>query len=237
MVETLERFDPHAHVRNALRQISSAKDLWAGIPMPLEGEQLVIEPRYPNADKLMAMATTQSDTETKRDLARVRNRFYSMAKRSEIVIYEESDGRVNWGLVPGIHHFEFDLRTMGCSDAWGIEQESKAIHTLAEMVSHRQFKLYMLTGMFLESSKRSGVTYAFRKLRPTVAIGKNKRPNETKILAALCMHPIAYYQGSWAGAMCPTDDVIAALSMMRGDEHMFWKRCTQHPAWLPNAGL
>jgi hypothetical protein len=51
------------------------------------------------------------------------------------------------------------------------------------------------------------------------------------------MHPIAYYHGSWAGAMCPTDDVIAHLSLMRGDEAMFWKRSTQHPAYRPEAGL
>ena len=43
--------------------------------------------------------------------------------------------------------------------------------------------------------------------------------------------------GSWAGAMVPTDDVIAHLSLMRGDEHMFWKRCNQHPSWRPEAGL
>jgi hypothetical protein len=51
------------------------------------------------------------------------------------------------------------------------------------------------------------------------------------------MHPIAYYEGSWAGAMCPTDDVIAHLMLMRGDEPMFWKRSSQHPATSPAAGL
>lgn len=51
------------------------------------------------------------------------------------------------------------------------------------------------------------------------------------------MHPIAYYADSWAGAMCPTDDVIAHLMMMRGDEAMLWKRCNHHPAWHPGAGL
>lgn len=40
-----------------------------------------------------------------------------------------------------------------------------------------------------------------------------------------------------AGAMCPTDDVIAHLSLMRGDEKMFWRRCNQHPAYRPEAGL
>jgi hypothetical protein len=37
--------------------------------------------------------------------------------------------------------------------------------------------------------------------------------------------------------MCPTDDVIAHLQLMRGDERMFWKRSNQHPSWRPEAGL
>lgn len=235
MLAVLERHDSHAHLRNALRQVSDERDLWAGIPMPLEGERLVIEPRYPNAELLMKMGNTPLEPPPERKLERVRNRFWSSRKLCEIVIFER-DGKIDWGVVPGVHHFEFDLRTMGCSDAWGIEQEAKAIRTLAELVNHRQFKLYMLTGMFLESSPRSGITYCFRKLRPTVAIGK-RGTDGTRILACLCQHPIAHYEGSWAGAMCPTDDVIAALATMRGDEHMFWKRSTQHPAWVPNAGL
>jgi hypothetical protein len=57
------------------------------------------------------------------------------------------------------------------------------------------------------------------------------------VLAALCQHPIGYYEGTWAGSMCPTDDVVAMLMLMRGDEPMFWKRSNQHPPWAPEAGL
>ena len=42
---------------------------------------------------------------------------------------------------------------------------------------------------------------------------------------------------SWAGAMCPTDDVLAHLMLMRGDEAMFWRRANQHAAIDPLAGL
>jgi len=124
---------------------------------------------------------------------------------------------------------------MSCSDAWGIEQESNALQTLAGLLRHSQFKRYLLTGMFLETSKRSGVMYCFRKLRPTVAI--DLKGNDTRIMCTLCMHPIAYYADSWAGAMCPTDDIIAHLMLMRADEHMFWKRSNQHSAYKREAGL
>src|SRR5581483_4192017 len=52
---------------------------------------------------------------------------------------------------------------------------------------------YLLTGMFLETSKRSRLTYLFRKLKPTVVIdARSKSSDESaRILCALCMHPIA----------------------------------------------
>ena len=86
-------------------------------------------------------------------------------------------------------------------------------------------------------------------MKPTVALGhsggwrgylakERGRPyDDTNILCAMCLHPIGYYAGSWAGAMCPTDDVLAHLMLMRGDEKMFWRRANQHAAYLPEAGL
>lgn len=110
---------------------------------------------------------------------------------------------------------------------------------LGTMIRHRQMKQYVLTGMFPERSLRSGVTYIFRRLKPTIAIAPARGNDEEsmRILACLCMHPIAYYARSWAGGMCPTDDVIAHLALMRADEHLFWKRSNQHPPYLPEAGL
>jgi hypothetical protein len=233
----LERFDGHAGLRNALRVIAQRDREWAGIPMPMEGEHLVVEPSYPHAEVLSTIgAPRRSDSHADDDYAgaKIRNRWYCMERGGEIVVWEHR-GKVLWGLEPHIHHFDLDLRTLGCSDAWGVEQESNAVNTLAELVSHRQLKHYMLTGMFLEKSPRSHVTYMFRRLKPTVAMHAVRE--QMRILCALCMHPIAYYAGSWAGAMCPTDDVIAHLMLMRADEHMFWKRCNQHPSWRKEAGL
>jgi hypothetical protein len=58
-----------------------------------------------------------------------------------------------------------------------------------------------------------------------------------RILAVLCMHPIGHFQETFSGAMCPTDDVIAHLMLMRADEHHFWKKSNIHPSWSTNAGL
>lgn len=225
--------DGHAYMRDRLYDLSSMRGEWAGIPMPLEGERLIIEPRYPKAAELMAFGAPDSEED---DGWRERNRWYSNKHRADIIIMER-EGKIAWGLKPAFHHIAFDLSTLGCSDAWGLEQEGNALKLLGSMITHRQMKHYILTGMFLEKSKRSGVTYLFRRLKPTVAMAAGLPEDSMRILCCLCAHPIAHYAGSWAGAMCPSDDIIAHLAMMRGDEAMYWKRCTQHPPWRPEAGL
>lgn len=214
-----------------MRTLSVGTEDWAGVPMPLDGESLVVEPSY-----RFAKIFNAPEIEANEDLPKIRNTFWSTHRRCKITVYENKDGGIDWFLIPGIHHFTYDLQTLGCSVVWGVEQESNALQLLATMVPHHTFKMYLLTGMFLESSPRSGITYAFRKLKPTVAMTA-RNGDMMSILCALCMHPIAYYQGSWAGAMCPTDDVIAHLSLMRGDEAMFWRRANQHAPHLPEAGL
>ena len=149
----------------------------------------------------------------------------------------EHEGKIGWGKEPRANQMPMAIATIDAADAWSIECEARAVDTLAELVTHRQFKHYMLTGTFLETSKRSGLHYLFRRLRPTVAIGAAQDGKSMKILCALCLHPIAYYAGTWGGSMVPTDDVIAHLMLMRGDEPMFWRRSNQHPAYAPEAGV
>lgn len=233
-LDLLEAHDPAAKVRNALRHAAHERGYWQGIPMPLDGERLVIEPSYPNAKELSSMGEVAGIPAEDEGYA-VRNRFWSDRRMCEVLVFTNPAGKIEWGIVPGIRHLAYDIRTCGCSDAWGIEQEGAALATLAGLLPHHAMKRYLLTGMFFETSSRSGVIYLFRKLRPTVAI--HNVNGEMRVLAALCLHPIAYYEGSWAGAMCPTDDVLAHLMLMRGDEAMFWRRANQHAAIRPEAGL
>jgi hypothetical protein len=235
-IELLERFDNFAGLRNALKDISAGRQDWAGIPMPLDGHRLVIEPRYPQGAGLAAIGAPPPRELD--DRTRIRNSWWSDRLRGEVYIFED-DGKIQFVVDRKFHHFAFDLQTLGCSIAWGIEQEGTAVHLLGTLVRHHQFKQYMLTGMFLEKSKRSGLTYMFRRLKPTVVIDARDESDghSARILTTLCLHPIGYYSGSWAGAMCPTDDVVAHLMLMRGDEHMFWKRSNQHHPIRPEAGL
>lgn len=120
--------------------------------------------------------------------------------------------------------------------AWRVEAEAQAQATLKQLISEWQWRCYFTTGQFLESSPRSGVAYIFRRLRPTIALRPSTKHDDMRVIAALCLHPIGYYDGTFAGSMSPTDDVMAHLLLMRGDEHGFWRRANQHPAWEGMAG-
>lgn len=232
-IELLEHFDNFAGLRKALSSLSDDRSQWAGMPMPLEDMRLVIHPRYPLAEALMAIGQTELEEDDGSEV-KFRNEFWSSRYRTTVIVYEQN-GKARHCLGHPANHVGEMLRTLGASVAWGIEQESRAMQLLGTIVKHHTFKHYLMTGMFLERSERSGVMYLFRKLRPTIAF--KEQNGCMMILACLCGHPIAHYAGSWAGAMCPTDDVIAALMLMRGDEHMFWKRSNQHHPSRPQAGV
>lgn len=199
--------------------------------MPIDGERLVIEPRFPMGEELAKIGAPEQ--EPLPDDVKPRNRWRSRRRNGEVYIWEEG-GRIQHAVLPS-QRLRMELHTLGCSAAWGLEQEHRALQLLGTLIRHYQFKQYALTGSFLETSPRSNVTYMFRRLRPTVAV--STAGDRTRILCCLCAHPIGYYQETFAGAMTPTDDVVAHLMMMRGDEPKYWGRCTQHPPWAPEAGL
>ncbi len=202
--------------------------------MPIDGHRLVIEPTYPKAAELSEIGAPIEEP-LPVDI-KMRNSWWSDRLRCEIYIWDEG-GKVCWGKVPKFNAMSFALRTLGCQEVWGIEQEANAVQLLGTLLKHRQFKQYMLTGMFMERSRRSGLSYLFRRLRPTVVLNGKDESVPVRILCTLCLHPIAYYAESWAGAMCPTDDVIAHLMLMRGDEAMLWRRANQHSPTRPESGL
>lgn len=229
------------------------KGEYSGIPVPISGNKLVVHPSFGFAkafEEQINDITTERETAVyEKKYGKDKDRyegistFYSHKKRCTVIVMrDKTTGKVVHGLRPAAHAASEMLATLHASDVWGVDQEQAALQTLGGMLKHRQFKQYLLTGMFLERSPRSHVTYIFRRLRPTVAIAaippsELNSDEDAKILCCLCMHPIAYYAGSWAGAMCPTDDVIAHLALMRGDEHMFWRRCNQHHPGATQAGL
>lgn len=232
--------------RAALRYVTELCGDWAGIPMFVPDLPLEIEETYRYAemiDELQAATrakTADSSYESNDSLLKrayaaehteleLRNQFWSWRKRCWISVWE-FDGKI-FHTKGSRSHVEMLMQTIFASVVWGVEEENMAVQRLSKLLPYRHFKCYLLTGMFFENSKRSGVLYIFRRLRPTIAVRDNR------ILCTLCMHPVGYYKDSWGGVMPPTDDVIAALLMMRGDEHMFWRRSNQHPPEVIQSGI
>lgn len=218
--------------RAALDYIAEVGGEHVGIPMPIHGTPMTVHPSYPYAKIFERKSSPVDPAEPLIDIV---NAFYSRRTGRDYVIFREK-GKLCHQMLPIPSAIQMQLQTLGVVNAWSVAAEAKALEKLATLVNHYKFRCYMMTGSFLETSPRSRVTYLFRKLRPTVAMS-TRNDLDVTVLCALCLHPIGYYDGTWGGALTPTDDVIAHLMLMRGDEHDFWKQSNQHPTWHPGAGL
>lgn len=228
-----------AGLRNGIARMAEDRGEWAGIPMPLSDLPMTIEPSYPKAAALSAIGRApepEPGVDAKPD-PHIRNVFFSARRRANVIVYDgEKGARCFVDMQPAQSQVALILNTLAAADAWGINQERNAVDTLGEMLRHRQFKQYLLTGSFMEQSPRSGLHYVFRRLRPTIVITTH-RDNTPRVMCTLCLHPIGYYENSWAGVMTPTDEVVAHLTLMRHDEHLFWRRANQHHPIARQSGI
>lgn len=232
--------------RRVGRLFAEERGEWCGVPMPMPGFRLTIEDRNPWRPMVAELQDTIQDTPPV-DGGRVCssdetrwhpvNTWWSTRLRQTVGIARHEDGR--YASFGGTYDFavkgEFLIKTLGVSNVWPLDAEVQAMETLAEHLDGRPhlFEMYVVTGTFIETSKRSGLTYVFRRCKPTLVYNAHAQ----RFLCALCLHPIGYYEQTHAGSMVPTDDVIAHLLMMRADELLLWRRATQHPIDRPEAGL
>jgi hypothetical protein len=218
---------------------------WSGLPIPVAGLSLVLEPRYKHK-KLETFRWKECYDEDgvrhefpeepppqPSEFKRV-NSWWSEKFQATIFVLHDKQGHARFGFSKE-DRLSFTLRTLEASAVWPAEAEQKAQKKLASLIPVHLFEQYLLTGHFDETSRRSQVTYLFRRGRPTIAIRETEEWSYT--LCALCLHPIGYYGDTWAGVMCPTDEVIAHLLMMRGSEEKFWANANQHSPDHPAAGI
>ena len=236
----------YAQTSRYLAQESVARQDWSGLPVPMVGLTLVLEPRYKHKgleqfrwkecydENGVRHALDEEPVPPPSEFTRV-NSWWNSRFQVAIVVIKDKQGRARFGALAE-DRLAFTIRTLEAAAVWPIEAEHKAMKKLASLISEEAFELYQLTGHFPEISKRSQVTYLFRKGRPTIALRQDEE-EVTNALCALCLHPIGYYGDTWAGVMCPTDEVIAHLLMMRGSEEKYWANANQHPLDRPASGL
>ncbi len=219
---------------------------WSGLPVPVPGLPLVLEARYKHQglsefrwkecyDGDGVRHAVEEEPPPKPSGYRRVNSWWNDRYQLTIIVVKDKVGRARF-TVGFENRLAFTLRTLDAAVVWPVEAEQKAQKKLASLIPTDVFELYLLTGHFAETSKRSQVTYLFRRGRPTIALRQTDAV-VTALLCALCLHPIGYYGETWAGVMCPTDEVIAHLLMMRGCEEKYWANANQHPLDHPAAGL
>jgi hypothetical protein len=235
----------YAEISRHLAETKLPENDWAGLPVPVAGLNLVLEPRFKHKalenfrwkecydEDGVRHALDEEPTPVPSEFRRV-NSWWNAKYQVAVVVVQDKQGRAH-GRIMFQDKSSLTLRTLQAAAVWPVEAEQKAQKRLAELISAEMFELYVLTGHFTEESRRSKVTYLFRRGRPTVAMREEGDSYFT--LCALCLHPIGYYGDTWAGVMCPTDEVIAHLLMMRGSEQKFWANANQHSLDHPTAGL
>jgi hypothetical protein len=230
------------------KYMASDRQEWCGVPIPVDDLRLIVEEKNPWRPAIEAMEAAVNTVEKiatvckNEALFHVVNGWYSTRLHCEVFIIEE-EGTRHRRYILGPTAVDFKsyalFHTIGVSDVWSVDAEYQAQVKLRTLIPDFAFARYLLTGLYLETSKRSKVTYLFRRSRPTLVLSNHNNPLTTKItcIGSLCLHPLAYYERTWAGSMTPTDDLIAHLLLMRGDEHLFWRRANQHPVYSALSGL
>ncbi len=236
------------------KRLAEATGEWAGIPIPIDGFDLQLEDRHHHKETLEKLLSKRTDDHTPREFRcsttdvdetlHIRNAFYSRHKQAFVYLYQSGDGPVkvayDYRARSVGERLTYWVSTIGVAQAWDLDAEMLAREKLRGMLKPHLYAAYELTGCTLETSPRSGVSYVLRRCRPTIAMVPSDRHDDEasmRILASLCMHPLGYYRDSFAGSMVPTDDTIAHLSWIRGDEHGYWAKCNQHPGAATEAGI
>lgn len=249
VVEFFRRAKNYGELSRLVSQVATATGEWCGFPMPIPGLTLDIEPKNPWIEKVRAIERDDRRADAPEspfdDIPlptgySVVNSWFSWQANARVFIIEKPDGtrcavKHQHRNLQRVRASVFGL--LEASNVWDLETELTAITTLETLVKPHIFEYYAKVGIVIETSKRSGLTYVFRKLLPTLVLTPHKDPKEVRMLCALCLHPIGYYRDTHAGVMCPTDDVIAHLLLMRGAEEMLWKRANQHEPHSPLAGV
>lgn len=238
------------HVRTFCNEAAIEKGEWAGAPMIAEGVPLVLEKRYPfqglagmyngehyRTGRQYHHAKNDPEDDQKPADGRLVNKWYCRRRDMDVHVWRLKSGKTLCTTQPRcIDRYEILFRTLTTYMTLRHEAEEVAARLLQTMITEAQWKCYVLTGMFLESSPRSGGVYIFRKGRPTIAMRLNSVRNLYPA-CAMCMHPIGFYEGTWMGVMAPSDEVIAHLLTMRADEPGLWRKANQHPIWNVEAGI
>lgn len=225
----------------AASELAEERGEWCGAPMPVDDYPLSVAKTY----GIQALDGVKFGDEPPEDVADTTgfefvNSWWCSKRGGWVHLFREN-GRT-------YHYIDREYakqtadrlhRALGALQIAFVQDpnaEITALDKLRSLIKPHLWACYVLHGLILETSPKSGVTYIIRKSRPTVAMRPDKNGN-MRVLTSLCLHPIGYYEGTHVGCMVPTDEVIAHLVMIRTREAYFWRKANQHPAHLWQSGI
>jgi hypothetical protein len=184
--------------RKFFDELSERVEDWQGIPIPLPDLPVVLNDRHPLREFFRDYDGTELQIHVggpsvdAEEPERIVNHWFSRKENATIFVYHKGGkafaAKEFCSPDQSMNRLDLWLTTIGASDAWDLDAEYKAREKLKGMLTERQWRQYDLTGSFLESSKRSGLMYVFRRLRPTIALSLGTgyiRPPRVQCLDAL----------------------------------------------------
>ena len=161
-----------ADIRAAIGAVAIEDCEWAGLPMPVTMSPLVVESKHPrsnlNGFKLGEDGPPKPLADDDLGVT-IRNHWYSSSKRADVYVWEQ-DGKARLTVDQMQDHwyrFKMALQTLGAVvEGIDFKAEQMAMEKLHSHVRPHTLAAYMMTGMFLETSQRSQVTYLFRRFVP-----------------------------------------------------------------------
>jgi hypothetical protein len=239
-----------------LNEIAVAHGVESGLPMPsfFDVRRPMVLARGAPLSRIPLNFNEQAQELASRNIP-VRNSWHMLGDRS-VCIVQTDEGPMAWPQYDAgtrLHKL-MDGMLLRSGSQQTAEAELRAMESLRKRINRNQWESYVLNGAFPERSKRSDVHYIFRKGLPTIAAtahGNGKlecrqelgMDNEEqadgglRVLACLCLHPMGYFAYTHCGLLCPTDEVICALLMMRADEWKFWQSSGQWSASDTRSGI
>ena len=167
----------------------------------------------------------------------IRNAWEELGDRSVSVVNTNEGPMALWHYHAGNRGRKWiDGLTARMDSPLTAEAEERAVVLLKTKITPSQYRCYLLNNAFPEQSKRSGIFYFFRKGLPVIALSYHGYP-EGRIIACLCLHPYGYFEGTHAGVMTPTDEVISQVLLMRANEKKFWGKSGQWSVKDPRSGM
>ncbi len=166
--------------------------------------------------------------------------FHLLSKKTGRARLEVNQRGASEKSVEASYRFTIQQRTAtALSTAHTVGAERAALRKLRTHLNATQWRSYVLSGTFWEVSRKSGLVYVFRRAAPTVVakLVFSEQGAGLKPIVTLCMHSLGYSLETHAGMMCPSDDVIAHLLMMRANEHFYWRKTNPHTVDDPLSAL